>query len=82
MSMIDGLNELASAEVIEKIIDYLILNDVEKVRRLKWAQENAASHSKLDAIDQMRESINQFAFRNVDGGQRWDPVVSPRTREQ
>lgn len=72
------MNELASSEVIEKLIDYIIKNDVEKVRRLKWAQENAATHSKGEAIDLMRESINQYAFRNVDGGQRLDPVVVSR----
>ena len=70
--------ELASTAIIEAIISQMLDYDLEKVRRLKEAQDNAARHSRSEATRLMRESVNQFAFKNVDGGKRWDPV---RTNE-
>lgn len=68
------MDEMTSPAVVEAIINQVLDYDVEKVSRLKWAQDNAASHSRGEAIRLMRASVNQYAFKNVDGGKRWDPV--------
>ena len=65
---------MTSAAIVDSVVNHMLIYDVEKVRRLKWAQENAADHSRSEASQLMRESVNQFAFKNVDGGKRWDPV--------
>lgn len=65
---------MSSYSIITSIVDHLINYDVEKVRRLLWAQNHAADHSRREATELMRESVNQFAFRNIDGGKAADPV--------